>query len=213
VGADALDPAYLADLDRLFRDITIAAPPGWEEKKRVFQRDVQADDVALRGIYLELVLGVTLIRAGVPLAFPARPDIVVNGALGLEATAIKPEFSYCGERPLDAFSREVDFVKEKIVLTAESKQHQAADYPTLLVVGIAHAWAASVRHQSTWAYDLREIYTHIGAFAGVVVVNVNYGEPLVHSAVSVTDDSRLPAAEWAEVKRSFGWGPLTLPGS
>ena len=122
VGADALDPAYLADLDRMFRDITIAAPPGWEEKKRVFQRDVQADGVALRGIYLELVLGVTLIRAGVPLVFPARPDIVVNGALGLEATAIKPEFSYGGERPLDAFSREVDFVKEKIVLTAESKQ-------------------------------------------------------------------------------------------
>lgn len=208
--ADDLTPQYLDELDWLFRTIELAAPPGWQTKRRAFQTDTSEE--GLKGQYLELILAAKLIDAGVPIEFPERPDIVVNGVLGIECWSMNPTFSdpVLAEDELDLtrLQRHLATVEQKAILTAtRSKAHQAQDYPTILAVGTAHAGIAWIRPPIVWAGQLEDLKDDIGDFAGVMVVNGSYGAPYIHTATAIGSD-HIPAAEYQEVCRALGLVPI-----
>jgi len=196
-----LEPHYLDELEWLFRTIELDAPRGWEKKRTAFQTDVS--DEGLKGQYLELILAAKLIHGGLSLEFPDRPDIVVNGVLGIEAWAINPDFRdpvlENGELDIYRLQRHLCTIEKKIRLTAtKSKAHQAKDIPTMLAVGVAHAGTAWLRPPEVWASQLETMKNQIGDFAGVMVVVATYGAPYIHAAAAIGNE-RMPVNEYQAV--------------
>lgn len=208
--ADDLEPHYLDELEWLFRTIEAAAPPGWESKRRAFQTDISEE--GLKGQYLEFVLAAKLISDGLSIAFPTRPDIVVNGVLGIEAWSASPNFGppQLDEEGLDIhrLQRELGIIQQKIGYTAtRSKAHQARDYPTILAIDVSHAGIAWLRPPVVWAAELQQLTDNMGEFAGLMVLNATYGAPYIYSIAMMGSD-RLPAAEYWAVCRALGCTPI-----
>lgn len=205
-----LAPQYLDELEWLFRTIEVAAPPGWESKRRAFQTDISEE--GLKGQYLEFVLAAKLIAGGLSIEFPARPDIVVNSALGIEAWSASPNFGppQRDEEGLDIYrlQRELDIIEQKIGYTANSsKAHQARDYPTILAIGVSHAGIAWLRPPVVWAAELQQLTGNMGVFAGLMVLNATYGAPYIHSIAMMGSD-RVPVAEYWAVGTALGCTPI-----
>lgn len=212
---DDLAPYYLDELEWLFRAIETAAPPGWELKRRAFQTDTS--EQGLKGQYLEFVLAAKLIDAGLSIEFPDRPDIVVNGVLGIECWSMNTNLVDPplpdGDLDIYRLQRHLATVEQKVILQATlEKAHQAQDYPTILAVGTAHAGITWIRPPLVWAGQLESMKDDIGDFAGVMVVNATYGAPYVHDATVVVRD-HIPVAEYQQVCRALGLVPVNPGGS
>lgn len=187
---DPRDEGVALHIEPIFDVVTRANPEGLARKRREF-RTITLDWQA-RAAFVELALAHRLLSRGMNVSLPTRPDLVINGQLGIEITTRHTESK-------GSLGADLDDLESWIQQVTQKKAHQSIDCPTILAIDTGSAGNAWIRPSQAWRGALPTLLKRTDHFMGIMTVQVSYESPwLLQAALAVRESADVPEV----------WGPF-----